>query len=298
MAEIPTRLRALLDHYRLRWRVVQAAVGLLMTFCAIIGGAGLGVLVDRASLGAPEGVRWALLAAIAVTAVALLVRRVLTPVAKRMGDERTAARLGRNFPNMAEDLVTGVELSRDEDTYSVSEDLVDAALHQIDRRSETVSWRQAVPLDQLARAAALFAVLALAMAMAYVFAPEAVSNSVGRLLRPSREDFFSYTKLNVEPGDQVVCKGDAMQVRVLGLRPPRDARDPGSPPRRRVVVHQRGGRGRRRRRLAERAAPRQPALSRQGRGQHLALVQRPHAAGALADREVRPRDAAGLHAAA
>ena len=55
-------------------------------------------------------------------------RRVLAPVSKRMADERTAARLGRNFPNMAEDLVTGVELSRDEDSYGVSKGLVDAAL--------------------------------------------------------------------------------------------------------------------------------------------------------------------------
>ena len=214
MATIPRRLRELLDHYRLRWRVVQAAVGLLMTLCAIIGGAGLGVLVDRLLLGAPKGVRWAFLAAIALAVAALLLRRVLAPVSKRMADERTAARLGRNFPTIAEDLVTGVELSRDQDSYGVSKDLVDAALNQIDRRSETVSWRQAVPLDQLVRAASIFAVLALAMAMAYLLAPEAVSNSVGRLLRPSREDFFSYTKLKVEPGDQVVRMGDAMQVRL------------------------------------------------------------------------------------
>ena len=70
-----------------------------------------------------------------------------------------------------------------------------------------------MPLDKLARIAALFGVLALAMAMAYLFAPEAVSNSVGRLLQPNREDFFSYTKLNVEPGDLVIRRGDAMQVR-------------------------------------------------------------------------------------
>ena len=65
-----------------------------------------------------------------------------------------------------------------------------------------MSWRQAVPLDKLARVASLFGVLALAMAMAYLFAPEAVSNSVGRLLQPNREDFFSYTRLKVEPGDR------------------------------------------------------------------------------------------------
>jgi hypothetical protein len=213
MATVPKRLRELLDHYRLRWRVVQATAGLLMTLCAIVGGAGLGVLVDRLTLGAPQGVRWALLAVIALAAAALLLRRVLVPVSKRMGDERTAARLGKNFPTLAEDLVTGVELSRDQDSYGVSKDLVEAALSQIDRRSETVSWRQAVPLGQLARSAAVFAVLALAMALAYLFAPEAVSNSVGRLIRPSRTDFFSYTKLNVEPGDQVVRKGDPVEVR-------------------------------------------------------------------------------------
>ncbi len=213
MAAIPKRLRDLLYRYRLRWRVVQATMGLLMMFCAILGGVGLGVLVDRLLLGAPRGLRWVFLAAIALAAVALLVRRVLAPVSKRMGDERTAARLGRNFPNMAEDLVTGVELSRDEDSYGVSKGLVDVALNQIDQRSQTVSWRQAVPLDKLARVAALFGVLALAMALAYLFAPEAVSNSVGRLLQPNREDFFSYTKLNVEPGDTVIRKGDAMQVR-------------------------------------------------------------------------------------
>jgi hypothetical protein len=90
---------------------------------------------------------------------------------------------------------------------------VDAALNQIDERSASVSWRRAVPLDKLARVAALFAVLALAMAMAYLIAPEAVSNSIGRLLQPNREDFFSYTRLKVEPGNQVLRKGDVMQVR-------------------------------------------------------------------------------------
>ena len=90
MAAIPKRLRDLLDHYRLRWRVVQATMGLLMMFCAILGGAGLGVLVDRVSLGAPRGVRWAFLVVIALAAVALLLRRVLAPVSQRMADERTA----------------------------------------------------------------------------------------------------------------------------------------------------------------------------------------------------------------
>ena len=214
MATLPRRLRELLEHYRLRWRAVQAAVGLLMTLCAVVAGAGLGVLVDRLLLGAPTGLRWAILAAIVLTAVALLLRRVLTPVSRRMGDERTAARLGRNFPGMAEDLVTGVELSREGNSYGVSKGLVDAALSQIDQRSAGVSWRQAVPLDQLRRVAAIFVILALAMGMAYSLAPEAVSNGVGRLLQPNREDFFSYTRLKVEPGDQVIRKGDAMDVRL------------------------------------------------------------------------------------
>jgi hypothetical protein len=214
MATIPKRLRELLDHYKFRWRAVQAAMGLLLALCAIVAGVGLCVLTDRALLGAPKGVRWAFLAAIALATAALLLRYVLTPLAKRMADERTAARLGRNFPNMAEDLVTGVELSRDQDAYGVSKGLVAAALSQIDQRSETVSWRQAVPLDRLGRIALAFALLGAAMGAAYVFRPEAVSNSIARLIHPNREDFFSYTKLKVEPGDQVLRKGDAMLIQV------------------------------------------------------------------------------------
>ena len=284
MAAIPKRLRDLLDHYRLRWRVVQATMGLLMMFCAILGGAGLGVLVDRLLLGAPRGLRWVLLVAIALAAAALLVRRVLAPVSKRMGDERTAARLGRNFPNMAEDLVTGVELSRDQDSYGVSKGLVDVALNQIDQRSQTVSWRAG-------RAARQARARRRALRRPRPGDGDGLSLRAGGRLQQRRAPAPAEPRrlLLLHQAERRAGRSGDPQGRrdagpVHGLRPRRDARGGGSPPDRRVV-RRRGQGGRRRRRLAERPAPRRPALSRQGRRQRLALVRRPHAAVAGAHRE-------------
>ena len=218
---ISGKLRQVLDSYRVRWRAMHSAVGLLLTLCALVAGVGLAVLVDRALLGAPKPLRLAFFAAIAGTALYILLRKVIVPIAKRMSDERTAARLGRHFPDAAEDLVTGVELSRPEDSAGVSKALVAEALHQIDERAGAIRYRAALPFALLQKTAAALALLALGMVAAYLHAPEAVSNSIERLVRVDRDvPFFSYTRLELLPGNCVVRQADPFHVQLTVGGPP------------------------------------------------------------------------------
>jgi len=212
-SRLPNALRRAIDRYRRRWRVVYTHTGLLVTVAVVAGTVGAAVAADRLLRLSPV-LRAVALGAIVVAGAVCLARWVVWPAVRRLSDHDAAARLGRHFPKVEEDLVSAVELSGENfDEQGISHGLVESALRQIADRARTVDPRAAVPVRPLLKAGAAVAVLVVLLAGAYAMFPEAIANALTRLFRPAAAvPYFCYTKLAVEPGDRVARVGDAVDI--------------------------------------------------------------------------------------
>lgn len=210
---LPRPLRETLDGYRRRRRLVSVLGGAFLTFAVLVGAAGVAIAADRV-LRLPAVVRGILLLAIAAALLYCLVRAVLWPLWRRLGDRKAAVRLGQSHPALEEDLVSGVELSTNGDHMpGVSRSLIASALEQIGRRMRGINVRAAVPLRPALETAGVFALVVALLVTAYAWRPEAVSNALARLLRPGGDvPFFSYVRLRVTPGDKVIARGDRAEI--------------------------------------------------------------------------------------
>ena len=146
-------------------------------------------------------------------------RWVIWPIVRRITDRHAAVRVGRHFPEMQEDLVSAVELSADTRTGpdEMSHGLVVSVLERIaGRAAGKVDPRVAVSLKPMLLTALGFAVVAGLFAAAYFVRPESVQNALARLFQPTQSiPYFSYTRMEVSPGNQVIRRGDAADVLVV-----------------------------------------------------------------------------------
>jgi hypothetical protein len=210
---LPSFLRRVLDRYRRRWRAVNFQKGLFLTLGLVAAAVGLAVVADRLLRLAPTW-RTVALVAIAVLFVAGIARWVIWPIARRITDRDAALRVGRRFPQMEEDLVSAVELSADarEGRDEMSHSLVTMVLDRISQRaSGKVDHRAAVSLRPMVVAGGVFVLVAAAFLTAYLIRPEAIENALARLL-VSNKAFFSYTTVELSPGDKVIRQGDTAEV--------------------------------------------------------------------------------------
>ena len=222
---LPLVLKRVLTRYRRRSRIVSLQRGLLLALGATLAATGLAIAADRLLRLEPT-MRLTALIAIAALLAGAIIYWVLLPLLARITNLDAAIRVGRHHPGMQEDLVTAVELTQADET-GISAGLVHRVLTDVSRQAEgRVDYRRAVPLRPLMVAVAIFATVGGTLSAAYALRPEAISNALARIFKPnSGIPFFSYTKLNVEPGDQVVRMGDSATVRIaLGGEIPESAR--------------------------------------------------------------------------
>lgn len=210
--ELPPGLRRMFDRFRRRWRAVHVQRGLFVTLSLAAGAVGLAVAADRI-FRLTETARAVVLGVIAVTFTAALLWLVIRPALRRWRDRDAATRLGEHFPQMQEDLVTAVELSRREDV-GVSHSLVVRVLDQIaNRAGDRVDPRRAVSLRPVLITGLVLAVVAALLGAGYAARPEAFRNALSRLFRPtSTVPFFSYTNLEVKTTRAAIRTGDSAEV--------------------------------------------------------------------------------------
>jgi len=234
---LPSTLRRLFVRYRRRWRLVNFQRGLFLTLGLVAAAVGLAIAADR-MLRLEPTLRLIALVTIGVLAVASLGRWVAWPLVRRISDRDAAVRVGRHFPQMEEDLVSAVELSAQEDRTEngISRSLILSVLDRIaGRATGKVDHRAAVSLAPMLLAAAALVAVAAILAGAWLVRRPSIENALLRLFQPNRAvPYFSYTRVAVEPGDQVVRVGDAAKVEVaLSGRPVEsallDARSGSSP---------------------------------------------------------------------
>jgi len=214
-SKLPEALRRTLDRYRRRRRLVTAQRGFFLTLVISIVAVGAAVALDRwLRLGATSRIIFA--GAIGLVALWLLFSRVIRPVFRKMSDRRAAAALGEHFPDMKEDLVSGVELSgiqnkQDEEGFSHS--LIMSAIRNIADRASRIDPRLAVSLRPVLKVIGILVIVGLLFQGAYLLHREPIRNALRRLFQPTEEvGFFSYTNVHVQPGDHIIRTGDTFEV--------------------------------------------------------------------------------------
>lgn len=216
-SKLPEALRRTIDRYRRRRRLVRAQSGLFLTLLILVTSVGLALGLDRLLRLDPVP-RIIFLAVIAVTSLWILITRVIRPAFRKMSDRRAASSLGRHFPEMREDLLSGVELSSIQDEKAeegMSHSLIVSAVRHIAERASRIDPRLAVSIRPLLKIGGILLVAVLLFQVVYYFQREPIRNALRRLFQPTRSvEFFSYTKVHVEPGDHILRTGDIFELSI------------------------------------------------------------------------------------
>jgi len=216
-SKLPEALRRTIDRYRRRRRLVTAQSGLFLTLLVLITSVGAALALDR-WLRLDPVPRIIFLAVIAATSLWVLITRVIRPALQRMSDRRAASSLGEHFPEMREDLLSGVELSSiegEEAEEGVSHSLIVSAVRHIADRASKIDPRRAVPIRPLLKTGGVLVIAVMLFQVVYFFQREPIRNALRRLFQPTRPvEFFSYTKVHVEQGDHIIRTGDTFEVSV------------------------------------------------------------------------------------
>lgn len=216
-SKLPEALRKTLSRYRRRRQLVTAQRGLFLTLVILTTSVGLALALDRL-LRLDPLYRKIFLGVIAATALWLLLTRVIIPAFRRMSYRRAAASLGDYFPEMKEDLLSGVELSgmqNGEAEEGVSHSLIVSAINHIAERAAKIDPRLAVSVRPILKIGGIFVLVTLLLGLAYLLHPKPFEDAFNRLLQPDRHtEFFTYTRIAVRPGNHIIRTGDSIDISI------------------------------------------------------------------------------------
>ncbi|MBI4602441.1 MAG: hypothetical protein HY721_10830 [Planctomycetes bacterium] len=215
----PRRALELLSGLRGRLRGACLADGLLALALGIAGAAAASFVLDYFLL-LPRGVRLVFLAAGAV-ALAACVRRLADLLARPLGDADLAGLVERANPELAQSLVTAVELTRpgSETAAYVSPALLAAVVRGVEERAASLRLDGIVDLGRIRRRGLSLGVAALALGSAAFLEPELAALWLRRNALLSAAPWPKLTELALvapDPAVQpaLVAMGDDLEVAV------------------------------------------------------------------------------------
>jgi hypothetical protein len=213
-------LRLSIGRVRSRARLVLSARNACIGLGILAGLAIAAYHVDGAFVLDTRG-RTISLTALAGVLLATVFAAVVAPRLKRLPDTVLASWIERRFPELAERLVSAVELNECPPP-GVSQELTAHVTAEAAQAATGLDPARAVATHRL-RGPAIFAVLALtALAAQWAIAPASFTTWLRRIMTPGADiPVWAMTILHVEPGDTVVARGDPIQIRILasGSRP-------------------------------------------------------------------------------
>lgn len=189
---------------RSRIRLIQLASGLAASSAATLAVFVATFHVDRA-LALTSAGRLGWLAALALVALGALGLWVVRPLRRPLTDADVALVVERRHPELAERLLTTVELAGAGATAGTSRSLAAIVAHEASRIAAPLDFAAAAPAGPLRRPS-LALLLAIALALAHVALwPGGLSNWLQRLLFPFADiPVYAATRVWVTPGDAVV----------------------------------------------------------------------------------------------
>lgn len=210
---MPTDLSLRLKKFERRLQVTETLLASLAGVAGLLATFSVLALIDRFA-DTPVAVRLAIAIAgglaLAVPA-AWWVRHWLL----KRRDARELSKIVQNsFPGMGDRLLGAVELANGEHP-DASPALLKAALRQVAKESEAYEFEQAAPHRALRRIFILAAALASILAVSIFLFPEALRQSLWRMIRPVSDiERYTFVSLADMPSEWVVPRGEPFHLAV------------------------------------------------------------------------------------
>jgi len=173
-----------LDTVRGRRWALRLATGVLAVAAIVLAAVlALGLTLGYWPDQPPVMLRWALLVLALLAALGGLVWFVVRAILWRQNAAQTARFIEQSLPELRNDLINSVLLSRDAD--QVSPELVQLAIHEAVRRSRRVNVRQSVSTRPLSRWVLATGVIAVTLALFGLFQPGALRRGLRGAMAPT-----------------------------------------------------------------------------------------------------------------
>ncbi|MBI4617224.1 MAG: hypothetical protein HY720_26665 [Planctomycetes bacterium] len=205
---------AVLGRVRRRRRAVRVLSGTALATFFILSGALAAFALDNL-LALPGPLRIALAALVAGGTVWFISRRILPAALGRFSDEAAALEVERARPDLDNRLINSVLLDR-ESLGGEGREVASLIREDAVAMLSSLKPGQIVPFSALRRPILAFAVAAAALAIYAAAFPEALDNAIDRYADPLGDvPALSGTRIEVEPGDVTVARGEPVSIRVL-----------------------------------------------------------------------------------
>lgn len=211
--ELPEQTRARLENFRRRLWIIKTGEGLLTGLFGLLASYAVVFVLDR-FFETPAAVRGALLVIGSLglgIAFPLVLHRWVWGT-RRL--EQVARLVRRRFPRLGDQLLGIVELAQAErDQQACSDELLRAAVNQVDKEISQRDITDAAPATLLRRWSWATGIIALVALVALLLTPAASFNALARWLMPWRDvERYTFAQLNDLPAELVVPYAEEFSV--------------------------------------------------------------------------------------
>ncbi len=169
----------------------------------------------------PQAVRGFFVVSGLVGAIVIVLRRLVSPLSRRVPDDELAMLVEETHPGMRQTLLTAVQLCRPQSVGGryVSRELLDSVVDEVESRVGDIASGRVLQLRRLWRNALLLGVLALAVVVGGAGRPDLAKIWFRRNLLLLADPWPKGTELELDPTTPLlVAKGDDLPVSVRVLR--------------------------------------------------------------------------------
>lgn len=205
-------LRTVVRTVRNRWRLRHALRGLLLSSGALLAAVGIGALaVDRWPLGAASLTIFVV--ALFAGAAVVVVRALVRPLVRRVGDREVALYLEEREPELRAEILTAVE-TLDSGVEGADEGgLLDGLVHAAVVRARGVEGGRRVDRDPLRKLSWGTGAAAVALLLLLLADPLGLRESLPRVVQPwTAVEAAPTLAVRVMPGDTVVARGSELRL--------------------------------------------------------------------------------------
>src|SRR5262245_32816097 len=207
VAALPNTLRDKINSLARKMALLRLTRSIAVTALILLVSAGLIWAADY-WLKLPRGVRFGMLGCWAILAIAGVIRCV-KHLSHKADADALAALIEEEYPNLAERLLTSVELTEDADNAHGSRTLIDLLVRETEIRASSLNFLQAAPEKPPFRLAVIAAGIAPLMLVPASVWPHSYSRQVTRFFMPWQKTAVPY-EIICNPGDYAIARGHSL----------------------------------------------------------------------------------------
>jgi hypothetical protein len=217
VAVLPNTLRDKINSLARKMALLRLTRSIAVTALILVVSAGLIWAADY-WLNLPRGVRFGMLGGWFVLALAGIIRCAKN-LSHKADADALAALIEQEYPNLAERLLTSVELTEAAENAHGSRTLIELLVRETEIRASSLNFLQAAPEKPTFRLAAIAVGIAALMFVPAAVWPHSYSQQVKRFFLPWQKTIVPY-EIATNPGDYAIARGQSLiltaNVRAIG----------------------------------------------------------------------------------